>query len=458
MVTPHKSTQERRVASMTRINMIAAIVCGLIAITASIEAQEVDKAGQPVISRTVTIGEAVDVALRNNPTIAARKAGLAAASARVGMAKAMTRPQVSTSTFATTSSEPMILPGPDPVQPQNFTLTPNEARLSQNLMAMYPLYTGGRIKSQVGSALALREASSFEAKSSELDVALAVKSAYYRVLLARQFVDAYQERVTEARERVRIAQEAFDAGRIAKYDLLRNQAELAEAEQELNNAQRDVDVALIDLKSMMGISQSSEITLSDTLTFQEESPNVEELQAKAISQRPEVAAARARVRSAQANVDAAKSSYKPQVYATAMVDAGVMSGNGLDDAYLLGVAAALPIFDGGARKSAVNEAQAMVQQMQADERESVLNVNRDVAAGVATQSAAAKNVTLSQAAIAQAEEDYRVIRLRYEAGRATNVEVLDALASLTRARTNYAEALYSHSIARETLARAIGQR
>ncbi len=419
--------------------------------------QETDKTGQPVVSQAVSINDAVSIALKNSPTVEARRATVAAATARVGMARAMTRPQVTTTTFATASSMDMIVPGPDSVQPQNFTLTPNKARLDQNLMAMYPLYTGGALKGRVGSARALAEASSSEATTSELDVALAVKNAYYNVLLQRENVQAYQRRVTEATERVRIAQESYNAGKIARFDLLRNQTDLAEAQQQVNNAHRDEAMALIDMKNAMGISQSSALTLSDTLTFKSEQPNLEDLQAKAVSQRPEVAAARARIRSAAAILGVAKSAYKPQVYATAMADVSTMRG-GTDTGYLLGVTAALPILDGGQRKSAVNESQAMLQQMRADEREAILMVDRDVATSAAQLGAATKNVTLSEAAVAQAEEDYRVIRLRYEAGKSTNVEVLDALATLTRAQTNHAEALYNYNVARETLTRATGQR
>jgi len=275
-------------------------------------------------------------------------------------------------------------------------------------------------------------------------------------------VDAYQSRVTEATERVRIAEEAYAAGRIARFDLLRNQTDLAEAQQQLNNAQRDVETALVDLKNTMGISQSSQLTLTQDLALQESPPALDQLQAAALKQRPEVQAARARVRSAQANATVAKSAYKPQIYGTAMADLSITTDNTMEGSnnagYLVGVTASLPILDGGLRRSSVNEAQAAVAQMQADEREVILNVSRSVASACAQFGAATKNVTLAQAAVTQAEEDYRTIRLRYEAGKATNVEVLDALASLTRARTMYADALYQQNIARQALTRAIGQK
>ena len=432
-------------------------------IVAPVLAQEKnDASGQPVITQSITLSDAVDIALKNNPSIASRKALVAAAQARIGMAKSMAKAQVSASAFATGGNMPMIVPGSPGVDPQNFSLTNNKARLDQNVMAMYPLFTGGKIKGQVDSAQALQEASVFDVTTSELDVAVAVKNAYFQVLLAQRYVGAYQSRIVESQERVRIAEESFNAGRIAKFDLLRNQTELADAQQQLNSSQKDVEMALINLRNMMGVSQTSKLTLSQELAVLPSAPTLDELQATAVKQSPEVAAVQARIRSAQANITVAKSSYKPQLYATAMADLSISKSDamsrGVDAAYLIGLTASLPIFDGGLRKSSVSEAEAMLAQMKADEHDMILNVSKSVATAYIQFTSATKNAELAQVAITQADEDYRIIRLRYESGKATNVEVLDALATLTRMQTMYAEALYGQNVARESLTRAIGQR
>ncbi len=319
--------------SMRGAIISTAIVCGLLAGLPCVAESHSDASGEPVVSQAITPADAVDIALRNNPTVASRRAALAEAAARVGMAKAMTRPQVSTSTFGTLGNMPMVFPGPSDVQPQNFSLTGDKPRVDQNLMAMYPLYTSGNLRGHTDSAQALQSASSYDVTTTELDTALAVKDAYYEVLLAKRYVDAYKGRVDEATERVRIAEEAFAGGRIAKYDLLRNQTDLAEAQQQLNNAQRDLETAQVDLKSIMGISQCSQLSLTQDLAVQPAPPVLDELLARALRQRPEVQAAQARVRSAQADIGVARSAYKPQVYATGMVDLSVMSGDSTNGRY-----------------------------------------------------------------------------------------------------------------------------
>ena len=443
---------------MIRLLLLLAM-CGSVAGMAACSTVEPrDSSGLPVLTGPLSVADAVSAALKFSPTVESRKALTDAARARLGQAKSGTRLQVSTTATATAGNMAMILAGPDSVQPQNLSLLPDRNRANLNFMAMYPLYTGGRLAGKVREARSLADAAGSEAAASELDAAMTVKTGYYGALLARLYVDAYSKGVDESTERVRIAQAAFEDGGIAKYDLLRNQTELAESQRRLNDASRDAATALIDLKAIMGISPDSGISLGDELVYKESAEDLVSLRATALARRPEVAAARARSMSAAAGVDAARGAYKPQVYAVGMQDVGNAGGTGFGQGYTVGVAAALPLFDGGQRASVVQEAEAMHRQARADERDAVLAATRDVDVAYTGMTAAAKNVDLAKAAIDQADEDYRVIRLRYEAGKSINVEVLDAIASLTRARTAYADALYQHAAARARLTRAIGER
>ena len=436
----------------------AAVACGssTSAEEAKAAAPAPNAAPPPVITRSISLEDAVKLALENNPTITAQEAAARAARARVGAARAMTKPQLSTTTFATTGDMPSVLSGSPAVEPQNIAMISNRAQFTQDVMLMYPLYTGGRLRSQIRGARGDYDAAAADVRMANLAVALEAKNAYRRVLLSEHFVEAFDNRVDESRERVRIAEEAFKEGRIAKYDLLRNQTELAEAEQELVNAQRDKDQALIDLKAALGLSQDSQLTLSGDLVAEPIQETLEDALAKAQAARPELAAVDARIQSAKAGVDIAGSAFSPQLYAVAMQDFVRVNGWGSDHGYTVGVTAAVPILDGGRRRSTRREAQAMLESVQAQRRSVIIAITRDVTSAWTQLQAAGKNVVLSQAAVDQAEEDYRVVRLRYEAGKSINVEVLDALAAVTRARTNYAQSQYDYGIAQDRLARAIG--
>lgn len=436
-------------ASVFAIAILVTLVCPVQAFADSVTPP-------PVVSRAISIGEAVAIAFENSPRIAGQQSEANAGKARIGMVKAMTRPQLSTTTFLTTGTMPNIVSGAPSVQPMGSLLVPDKGQADQNLTAMLPLYTGGRLQGQVRGAQKEYEASQSDVKTIRLDVALEVKTAYKKTLLARSFVETYKRREDESRERVRIAEAAFTEGKIAKFDLLRNLTELADSQQTLNNSLKDVDLALVDLKATLGISQASELTLTDVLSAQPLTVNISEVEAAALRTRPEMVSAKLRVQAAQAAVDSAKSAYRPQVYAVGMQDFASTSSAGFDQGYTVGLTAAIPLVDGGQRKSVVNEARAMLEKTRAEERATMIQVSREAATAFTEAQAAAQNLSLAQAAIDQAHEDYRVIKLRYDSGKSINIEVLDALASLTKARTNLAQAQYESSAAQDRLERAEG--
>ena len=478
------------------------LILALIVIVMPAACEERDSAGLLVVRRSVSAAEGVEIALANNPTIAARRAAVAAFAARADAAGSMTKLQLATTTFLTKASDQMILASSPGVEPANITMAPGRARASQNFMLMYPLFTGGRLRSEELAARSEIGSASAEVVMAELDIALAAKIAYDQSLLARSYVEAYTRRVDESKERVRIAEEAYESGKIARYDLLRNRTDLADAQQQLINSERDTQIADADLKRVLGVSQDSDLSLSDKLDSKPPAvilsaaknlalskpvilsaaknpalskpvilsgaknpgPGGQILRdaqndlAEALAHRPELASARSMVSAAEAKLRAAKATYLPQVYAVAMQDLGAIEDETPGHGSLIGLTASLPILDGGLRKSNLDEARADLDRATAEQRDAVLNVSRDVSASSAEVNAAAKNVPLSRAAVEQAEEDYRVIKMRYDAGKSINVEVLDALAALVRAQTNYADALYQHSVARSKLARAIGRR
>ena len=409
-----------------------------------------------VVNGPLSISQAVDAALKYSPAIAGRRALADAASARLSSAKSMKQVSTTLSGTLDNSNMQMILPGVEGLGPASGTLGPDRSRAGLTLMLMYPLSTGGKLESMIRSSSANKVSSELDIKSAQLDAALAAKTAYRQAALAYLMQDTAQRRVDESTERVRIAEDSYTQGRIAKFDLLRNKAELSDASAKLNTAKRDITVALIRLKSAMGISQDSSLEISDSLSDTIPDLHSASLTEKALIDRPDIQSAKKMVEGRKEMVKAAKAASSPQLYAIAMGQAESVQGMPFDKGYLLGLTAAMPISDGGLRKSGVDEAVAMVKEAESGLAAMELEVRAEVASGIADVDTAAKNLILASDAINQAEEDYKVIRLRYEAGKSTNVEVLDALAALTSARTMRAQALFELNVAQDMLLRTTG--
>jgi outer membrane protein len=426
--------------------------------------------------------EAVEIALRESPILRGAVAELRAAEARLQMARSEKRWQLSVNAFASTGTESAILASPPTVMPSATMLLPRRTFFDANTMLMFPIFTGGRLEALIRQAEAVRHATAAQLEAMRLDVALETKLAYRRALLAREMIRVAEAYVAAMEERVRIDRVAAQVGRIPEFWVLRSEAELANARQMLANAQRDYEIALITLKAIMGVHPDSEINLTDEFKWDmgqgtgdrkerdgergvreelkvEELLKREKLLAEAMAKRPELQAALRQAEAQSHLVKAAKALYAPQVSLMAMAD--YMSGAGDmgqgTGGYLAGIVIGLPILDGGRRKVMVGEAQAMQEKALTEVERLKLQIASEVDTALREFQTALQNVQTAKAALKAAEEDERVAKVRYEAGRSVLVEYLDALAALVRAQLNYAQAIYELSVAHDKLQRAVGK-
>jgi len=285
---------------------------------------------------------------------------------------------------------------------------------------------------------------------------LDTRVAYRRVLWTRAVVDIFQALVDADQERLRIDRAMYDAGKVPLVNVLRNEADLADAQQKLTDARRDLNIARVDLKTVMGVDQKSDFVPSEQLALENLNPEGDTVQQLALESRPELQAVSKRLEAAGAEVKVAHSAFKPQVDFAAVTDWRSQRGAGNDAGVTVGVIASLPLLDGGSRKAQVAEAKADVQKVRQDGEQIKLIVTKQVHTSLLQLTAATQNITTAQAAVKAAEEDYRLAQLRYSSGKGINLEPLDALSALTRARTNLVQALFEQNVAIDMLERAVG--
>jgi len=411
---------------------------------------------RPRLDGPLRLDDAVRVALKNSPLIRGARADIDLAAAQVRAARAARKPSVSATTFLTVGSENgPIYNSPDGVTPVNLFAVPRGPFANQNVMFMLPLLNGGRLGALSKQAQFARGAFEADADTTRLDVILETKTAYRQVLLALEMQKVASERANATGERLRNDQAALAAGRVPRLYVLRDQAEDADAAQDVTNAARDVELALVMLRAVMGVQSDSPLTLSDSLeTAAPPSALISPVQA-ARDARPELRAARSRLESARQGDLAARGASKFQAALMGMADANRARGGSTAGASI-GVVIGVPILDGGLRRAQREEARASIAKVQADYDRLQIQVEREVQDALLTLGAARKNVATAQTGVEAAQEAQRVATLRFEGGRATNAEVLDALAALTRAKGNRARALFEAQNARDTLERAVG--
>lgn len=428
---------------------------------------------RPRVDRAVDPDEAVALALRYSPVIAAMREDVEMARQMLAMARARTLPMIGANAWGTYGDAQMIVGGFPGVEPAANRMVPAGPSLDANFMAMYPLFTGGRLEARVGAERNRLRASAQDLQAMRFDLAVEVLTMVRRLTTMRGMIEVAQEEVATNDERWRNDEASFKVGRLPLANVLRNEAELANAQQRLANQVRDFRVMLADLKALVGVHPLSALDIGIAA---EDPPPAAAAVAPVASaaplddpalladldlaarRRPELAGARARVLAAGHDLDAARAEFLPQVSLFGMADlfANRMNNTGRWEEYLAGVGVSLPLFDGGMRSAQVRRARAERARLTAQEQDTALRVAREVTQVHERLAAARLNVATARTVLASAREDYRLMQLRYQNGLALNVEVLDALRMRTMAAVNHLAAVQELAIATDEKRRATG--
>lgn len=438
-------------------------------------------AGRPEVHGELSIEQAVQISLRESPIIRGAVEEVEAAAGRLDSARAEQRPWVSANAFASVGNNMNIVSAPPPVQPQMIMGLPDGPFLDANLMLMYPLYTSGRLRAMVRRSAALRDASQSELEAERQEVVLMTRAAYREVLARRTMLEVWRAKLAEDQERLREDQVRLREGQIPMLNVLRDEAEVAATRQELTNAQRDLELSLLQLKTVMGVSPASRLETPGALLYDPADRLIPRLSASAPPtadaagstspgaalpedlagllrlaerSRPELRAASLRVRAAEAESAAVRSGYGPQVNLFAMAD---LLNKEPRTGVTVGAAASFPLYNGGQRRARIRTAEAERRAQEQEQQQAALQVAQEVSAALINLKAAEQNIDTAQAALTSAREEYRVQLLRYQAGRGILVEVLDTLASRTRAESNLVQALFQYHTSRDRLLRAVGE-
>ena len=291
-----------------------------------------------------------------------------------------------------------------------------------------------------------------------------ILSAYwnlYRAREAKTFVDA---NVLQVKAHLTDAENLQRQGLITTNDLMKVQVQLSDAQVRAIDADNMVRMALYALNNTLGLPLQTEITLASTmkphdLTF----GTIDTLVTRAMDHRPELAAMQARVRASEAGVTAARGGWWPQV---ALVgNYNYLNPNSryfplsskFRDTWDVSVSLSFDVWNW--LQTANQSAQASAQLSQAREGLSMMTdgVTLEVTQSYLAIQKAREREAVSEKGVAQAEENYRVMKGKFDQGMAANSELLDAEVALLQARLNLVQSMVDYELAVAGLTRAIGE-
>jgi len=271
--------------------------------------------------------------------------------------------------------------------------------------------------------------------------------------------------VVAAKSRVDLAQALYDQtsdlqknGVGTGLDTLRANVELQNEKQRLIEAQTQEEVALYGLVRLLNLDPHQKAELADQPSFfQTPEFGASESIEQALLTRPEMKALEARERVARLAIRAASDSRLPSINVGGDWAYQGLSLESSIPSYTFQISFDVPIITSGrihAQIARSNLELKKVMQERADLRDQVA---LEVKTGVAQLESARHEVEVANLGVKLAKEEVTQARDRFQAGVANNIEVISAQDALARANDNQIAALYGYNQSRADLAHAVGQ-
>ena len=448
---------ERRPCRPSLARLVVAVAVGLALLPASAIGQTLPRVDGPL-----TIEQAVDLALVKSLRVKAAGADARTAASLQREALAPFWPQFSANGYVNDQRMgPNVYTSAGNAMARNYQVFSADRNRDANLTAMFPLFSGGRDYYGYQAATRRAEAAREGLRGTEVDVVMQARLDYIAALREAENLRVTRDLLRTVDERLRITREQFDAGRVPRFYVLRDETERANAIQMEAMAQSRVEQAIVALKTTLGIDLASDVTLGDRLEYVPVSVSIEDGIREASGRQPDIKAAIKQREAASADVRAAYGNYFPQVSLSYMYDWGWMKPrnepSSSADGYSVGLVVTLPLFDGFLRENALKTAKARLDRAVQAEGLVRQQIAKDVNQAVLSLRAAEKAVDASRAGLEQAREDFRVVRERFESGRGIQLEILDVQAAVTRADFNAVNALAEYQSALAMWLRATGR-
>lgn len=396
------------------------------------------------------------LARERSPALEAAAAGMRQAEGHLRTARSGRGPRVGAGAlYMWFQDPPAVELGPvgsySPINRNNFLL---------ELHVVQPVYTGGRVSAVNREAEFARRAAESSKSTADVELSAAIAHAYDDLLLARALGQVAGQSAAVLAEAVRVAEEHYAAGTVARLDVLRAQTRLSSAEAALRGSVVAEVAARDQLAALAGIDPDSAPPVSGSLDYVERSVDVAALVAAARSGRPDVQALQAVASSREASAAAAQASRRPTVslYASTLVTRPELVTGDERWAWELlgGVSIGWSFFDSGEAGGRAAAARAAAEEAEARAAQVVDAAIAAVRTGARELDRTAEDVRAGRENVARAERALEIAQDRYADGVGIQLEVLEAEADLTRARADLLRAIHAHRSAAIELRRASG--
>jgi len=300
-----------------------------------------------------------------------------------------------------------------------------------------------------------------QARSSKISMIKQVKQAYYAVLLAQQVNAVYQDVYDNAVKNLEHSENMYNAGKTSEYEYLRAQVNVKNAEPNLYSSSTAIELAIWQLKAVMGIDLSAKIGVQGNIEQYKDELLSYTLSSDDMSLDNNTTLAQLQLQNQQLErtIKMTKYQYIPTLAASfsynyiAMGDDFKFKWNPYSVA---GLSLNIPLFDGFAKRNNIRQYKATrdILQLNIEDTERNLRITfKNFENQITTYM---KNYAAAESTLEMAQRSYDIAEKMYELGKATLLELNDAQLALVQAQLTMSQAVYNFMMTKASMEELAG--
>lgn len=399
---------------------------------------------QPV----VTLEEAYRSAMAESERIGISRESLLQAEREIDRTKSFLYPSI--------TADASYLRRPD-ARVGGFGILRPETEKQFNLTLDQPLYTGGRASAAYRSAKLGVRGGELDLSLTMEDLLFEVADAYYEALKAQRNVEIEENDVERLEAHLRDAEKRFRVGEAIKTVVLRAQAELADAHARLIRARNDRETTKDRLSFLAEIEGPFSLAEPPSLTLSEKA-EAEWIQTAHV-RRADLARQSTNVEISKEQIDIAKGTFYPALSLQGRynwVDQDPESSFLITNDRSAVLILSFPLFEGRLRVAELAQARSRHRQQRLQRELLSDQISVEVRRTLLNLNALSSQLDVLKAQLAFARENFSLVSRQFAVGLATNIDVLDANATLISAERQLTNTTYDREVAILQVERAVG--
>ncbi|MCF7885464.1 MAG: TolC family protein [Candidatus Marinimicrobia bacterium] len=406
-----------------------------------------------------TLEKCVETAMTNNPDLQIAKLDVKSAESGIRGSYSGILPRLSTGLNYSHSNQgerEYYVGGIKQIQPESssnyygFGINYNQT-----------LYDGGGWWNQIKLAKNSYANALVSKKQTRQNLTAYITQQYYSILKAKKLLNVYESSLKTSQQQLKKTKEMYELGQVAKKDYLK--AKVQEGNDKLNIIQQKSQITSLknELARLMGV-ENNEFSIIEKKYKTPSQYEEESALQKAMDNNIELQSLEHQRKNAQLRYNIAQSNLLPNLSTSLSYSKG---GSKADRLYSdfdkfwntsIGLNLSIPLFQGFSTRTNIQQAQINYKQYGSRIKSKKLEIRKQVKNIIEEIETYNEMLEVNQLNLESAQEDLRSAREMYRLQSATMLEVLDAQANLTQARSNLISTKYEAKIAEVNLKYILG--